>query len=97
MHDKTKVTVRKPETKRENSVSQTHKTEPSQSMNSPVDRILFLQRTIGNQAVQRLFNSGTIQAKFNIGQPGDIYEQEADRVADQVMRMPEPNIQLNPT
>ena len=24
-----------------------------------------------------------------IGQPNDVYEQEADRMADQVMRMPE--------
>ena len=33
------------------------------------------------------------QAKLTIGQPNDQYEQEADRVADQVMRMPEPRIQ----
>ena len=32
----------------------------------------------------------TIQAKLTIGQPNDKYEQEADRVADQVMRMPMP-------
>ncbi|MDJ0679268.1 MAG: DUF4157 domain-containing protein [Xenococcaceae cyanobacterium MO_167.B52] len=31
-----------------------------------------------------------IQAKLTIGQPNDKYEQEADRVAEQVMRMPEP-------
>lgn len=31
-----------------------------------------------------------IQYKLAIGQPNDKYEQEADRVADQVMRMPEP-------
>ncbi|MGY6275063.1 eCIS core domain-containing protein [Methylomonas sp. MgM2] len=31
-----------------------------------------------------------IQAKFKIGQPNDKYEQEADRVAEQVMRMPDP-------
>ncbi len=31
-----------------------------------------------------------IQAKLTIGKPGDKYEQEADRVAEQVMRMPEP-------
>jgi Domain of unknown function (DUF4157) len=31
-----------------------------------------------------------IQTKLAIGQPGDKYEQEADRVADQIMRMPEP-------
>jgi len=31
-----------------------------------------------------------IQPKLTIGQPDDKYEREADRVADQVMRMPEP-------
>lgn len=41
-----------------------------------------LQRTIGNQAVQRF-----IQRKLTINTPGDRYEQEADQVADQVMRM----------
>ncbi len=30
-----------------------------------------------------------IQAKLTVGQPNDKYEQEADRVADQVMRTPE--------
>lgn len=34
-----------------------------------------------------------IQAKLTIGQPGDMYEHEADSVADTVMRMPEPAIQ----
>jgi hypothetical protein len=29
-----------------------------------------------------------LQAKLTVSQPGDAYEQEADRVADQVMRMP---------
>jgi hypothetical protein len=31
-----------------------------------------------------------VQAKLTVGAPGDKYEQEADRVADQVMRMPAP-------
>jgi len=31
---------------------------------------------------------GMIQTKLKINEPGDIYEQEADRVAEQVMRMP---------
>jgi hypothetical protein len=35
----------------------------------------------------------TIQPKLTINTPGDIYEQEADHVAEQVMRMPEPNIE----
>lgn len=52
-----------------------------------------LQRTVGNQAVQRLLQSRRLQAKLTINQPGDPCEQEADRVAEQVMRMPEPAIQ----
>ena len=52
--------------------------------------LLALQRTHGNQYVQRVVTG--IQAKLKVGQPGDIYEQEADRVAEQVMRMPEPKL-----
>jgi Domain of unknown function (DUF4157) len=37
--------------------------------------------------------SEVIQPKLKIGAPNDKYEQEADRVADQVMRMPEPTVQ----
>ncbi len=48
----------------------------------PAD-ILALQRTVGNRAVTRL-----IQTKLTVGPAGDQYEQEADRVAAQVMRMP---------
>ncbi len=35
-------------------------------------------------------NMSTIQPKLTVNQPGDSYEQEADRLAEQVMRMPEP-------
>jgi Domain of unknown function (DUF4157) len=51
----------------------------------PVHPLARMQQALGNQAVGRL-----IQAKLNINQPGDEYEQEADRVADTVMRMPAP-------
>ena len=34
-----------------------------------------------------------LQAKLRIGAPNDKYEREADRVADQVMRMPSPQLQ----
>ncbi|MEI6067218.1 MAG: DUF4157 domain-containing protein [Methylococcaceae bacterium] len=44
----------------------------------------------GNLAVQQLFRAGAIQAKLSISQPGDSDEQEADRVADHVMRMADP-------
>jgi hypothetical protein len=66
------------------------------SPGSLADRVAVLQQRVGNHAVQRLFESGIIQAKLRIGQPNDIYEQEADRVADQVMRMAEPGIQRKP-
>ena len=79
--------------KKEVSASQTRKDISTTSINSPVEQILFLQRTTGNQAVQRLIKSGVLQAKLKISQPNDIYEQEADRVAEQVMRMPDPILQ----
>jgi hypothetical protein len=47
-----------------------------------------LQRQIGNRAVSQM-----LQAKMTVGKPNDVHEQEADRVADTVMRMPEPMLQ----
>jgi len=38
-----------------------------------------------------------VQAKLKVNRPGDIYEQEADNVADALMRMPAPVIQRAPT
>jgi hypothetical protein len=90
MGERVKVEAKKPEVKQGILSSQMRKSENSRSMNTGIDRILFLQRTAGNQAVQRLIKSRTLQAKLWIGQPGDKYEQEADRVANTVMRMPEP-------
>lgn len=37
-----------------------------------------------------------IQPKLTVGQPGDRYEQEADRVAEHILRMPEPAFPLTP-
>lgn len=34
-----------------------------------------------------------VQPKLTVGTPGDIYEEEADHFAEQVLRMPEPRIQ----
>lgn len=53
-------------------------TPPSQ----PAHPVLQLQRAVGNQAVLR-----RLQAKLTVNQPGGPDEQEADRVATQVMRM----------
>lgn len=88
--------AKKNETKRENIRSRKPKKEFSQSKQSPVGHILHLQRTIGNRAVTRLIQSGKIQAKLKIGKPNDIYEKEADRVADRVVTMPDSAIQRQP-
>jgi hypothetical protein len=92
--------------------------------NRELNSKLYLQSTIGNQAVQRMLQTnaeelkagltgtaspgfehdfsripihppavGAIQAKLAINQPGDASEQEADRISEQVMRMPEPQQQ----
>jgi hypothetical protein len=47
--------------------------------------MMFLQSTVGNHAAGRF-----LQTKVNVNQPGDKYEQEADRIAEQVIRMSEP-------
>ena len=46
--------------------------------------------------VSHILRSTGAQARLTIGQPDDKYEQEADRVADQVMRMPDPKLQRQP-
>lgn len=94
MGERSRQSVKKPETKIENSLSQLPETNLPHSKKSPISSFLHLQRTIGNQAVERLLQSGAIQAqaKFKFGQPEDKYEQEADSVADRVMSMPEPEM-----
>jgi hypothetical protein len=86
-----------------------------------------LQRSIGNQALQRQPQAGAessetrasashdffphgfarmpistrpgraLQTKLTVNTPGDAYEQEADRVADHVMRMPGPGAAMSPS
>ncbi len=88
MIERPRLSSKTSESKNGSSVSQIKKTNLYKSDSSPIDQILFLQRTIGNRALEGLLRSGFIQAKLSIGQPGDMYEQEADRMADHVMRMP---------
>lgn len=61
----------------------------------PGDRdhpLLRLQRSHGNQTVQRLmaeWSEPETRSEMRVGRPDDEYEREADRIAEQVMRMPE--------
>jgi len=47
--------------------------------------VMQLHQTYGNRYVQRLLKSNVVQAKLTVNAPGDIYEQEADRIADEVI------------
>jgi len=46
--------------------------------------------------VRSLLRSPTIQPKLTLGAPNDVYEKEADRVADQVMRMSDEEVRTSP-
>ena len=48
--------------------------------------IMRLHQTYGNRYVQRLVESVRAQAKLTVNAPNDVYEQEADRVAETVTR-----------
>jgi hypothetical protein len=64
--------------------------------------VMDLQRQLGNQATQNVLGiqrkadaglpslPGVIQTKMTVNEPGDEYEHEADRVAHEVMTMPDP-------
>ena len=51
---------------------------------------------MGNHTMQQLLRSRLIQPKLSISQSGDPFEQEADRIAASVMRMPLPSPKVNP-
>ena len=60
------------------------------------EHLAGLQSMIGNQAVLRMLSSSkpVIQTKLAVNQPGDPFEQEADRVAEHVMSAtPVPTVQ----
>ena len=58
--------------------------------NLPV--LLQMQRSHGNQFMQRALRT-MVQPKLAVNRPGDRYEQEADRVAEAVVRMPDAVVQ----
>ena len=54
----------------------------------------FIQRQVEEEEEEA---QPQIQAKFTVNQPNDVYEKEADRVAETVMRMPNSGIHRKPT
>jgi len=56
--------------------------------------LLQFQRDLGNQGMQRLLESGGLQAKLRVSEPGDADEQEADRAAEHIISaQPAPRLQ----
>ncbi len=97
MSASTKASLKTHESKTGNSPSHANKTNSSPSINSAVDQISLLQRTIGNRAVERLLKSGVNQveprdgqpaakrvflAKANVEERDDKFPQEGDRGAE---------------
>jgi hypothetical protein len=64
---------------------------PTDSAEVSPHPLLHLQKRTGNQAVQELLKSGVVQARLAIGQHDASEEQEAERMAEQVIRAPEPH------
>ena len=89
MHAKVKASTKNHKSKNQNIAHPKSGIESSPFRSSSVEHIVHLQRTVGNRTVNRLLESGVIQAKLKIGQTGGVYEKEADRVVDRVMRMDE--------
>jgi hypothetical protein len=86
MGEKSQISAEKSDAKKVNPTSQTQNADFHGSERLTFNRILFLQKTIGNHAVQGLFKSGVIQAKLRISRPNDIYEQKAGRLVKQVIQ-----------
>ena len=71
------------------SASPVHPEKQPQPQPARIQQLYTLHRSVGNRAVGRLLQTGSLQAKLRIGQPDDSYEREADRVATQVTGMPD--------
>jgi len=77
MAEKAQLAAKTSVVKKDNSVIHTRKTDHHQSIRSPAERILFLQKTAGNQAVQRLLRSEMSKEKPTAGQQEDTREKKA--------------------
>lgn len=91
-----RATAEKTGSKKDATTRKENKQDPEHVSRTAHDQIMLLHRTIGNKAAGRLLRSGILQPKLTVSHPHDIHEQEADRVADQVIRMPDAVIQQQP-
>jgi hypothetical protein len=66
--------------------------QPAKAWSAPgnANRLRSVNADADRAQIRQILQPQSIQPKLKIGEPNDKYEQEADRVAEQVMRMPEP-------
>ena len=70
----------------------THAARATTAHQKNLPLLLQMQRTHGNQFVQRTLRT-MVQPKLAVNRPGDRYEQEADRIAEAAVRMPDAVVQ----
>jgi len=95
--DRASIQTKPEQTKPENLETETQPEQesvglPEHSSDRPTVQTKFegIQCNVDEANTDPLKTFSVIQTKLAIGQPGDRYEQEADRTAAQVMRMPDP-------
>ena len=68
-------------------------THPDRRSRAAVPPFFTPAAQVQRAQVRQVLRAPRVQTKLTISQPNDKYEQEADRMADEVMRMPEPVVQ----
>jgi|GEM_PF-2192009 len=81
----------KPETKpvaaaRPPQAARARAVDPADPQAASPEQLRQMQRQVGNRALNHMLAAGRVQAKLTVGPAGDRYEQEADHMADAVMR-----------
>ncbi|MCP4123236.1 MAG: DUF4157 domain-containing protein, partial [Bacteroidetes bacterium] len=69
--------------------------EEDELLQTDQDNSTIQRQSVDDEKNEETLQEKAIQPKLTIGQPDDEYEHEADRVADQVMRMPKSDTQNN--
>ena len=69
------------------STNQAHSTLLPSSARARSESACAARPRVSNQGMQEMLQRGLLQTKLTLSQPGDRLEQEADRVAERVMRM----------
>lgn len=90
------VATKTSDPKKDASVSRSRKTGSSPVIDSPIAQILFLQSTVGNQAVENLLKNGALQSKPTSGKSGELPGRNADPFADQKNPLPESSLKQKP-